>query len=166
MRVQVTKSFEWAPNGTHVRTVAVGEVLEGRGAEVALELKSGQRLGDVVRLPLLGEYLAAGYPGAEYEKFLITRTAEAKTKGATVEVRAPTAEEMGGADKLQELLERSAAAEAAEEAKAEKAAAELAEVERKKAAEAAAAPQETPAAPTPPAPTPPASPSGGKRRGR
>ncbi len=38
MKVQVTKSFKWAPDGLHTRDVQVGELLEGRGAEVALDL--------------------------------------------------------------------------------------------------------------------------------
>jgi hypothetical protein len=42
MKVKVTKEFDWAPDGNHVRKVKVGEVLEGRGAEVALHLKSGE----------------------------------------------------------------------------------------------------------------------------
>lgn len=48
MRVEVTRSFKWAPDGNNVRDVAVGEVLEGRGAEVALQLSSGRQLADVV----------------------------------------------------------------------------------------------------------------------
>lgn len=46
MKVEVTKSFLWAPDGNHVRTVAVGELLEGRGAEVALQLGSGYVLAE------------------------------------------------------------------------------------------------------------------------
>lgn len=41
MRVRVTKAFKWAPDGNNVREVQVGEVLEGRGAQVALEQKAG-----------------------------------------------------------------------------------------------------------------------------
>lgn len=44
MRVKVTKEFKWAPDGNHVRTVRVGEELEGRGAEVALQLSSGDEV--------------------------------------------------------------------------------------------------------------------------
>jgi hypothetical protein len=44
MRVEVTKSYKWAPDGNHVREVQVGEVLEGRGAEIALELRCGREL--------------------------------------------------------------------------------------------------------------------------
>lgn len=42
MKVEVTKSFPWAPDGNNVREVKVGEVLEGRGASIALELKCGR----------------------------------------------------------------------------------------------------------------------------
>lgn len=44
MRVKVTKDFKWAPDGNHVRTVKAGEELEGRGAQVALQLSSGEEL--------------------------------------------------------------------------------------------------------------------------
>lgn len=36
LKVKVTKSFPYAADGIHVRTVEVGEVLEGKDAEVAL----------------------------------------------------------------------------------------------------------------------------------
>lgn len=53
MKVKVTKEFPWAPDGNHVRKVKVGEVLEGRGAEVALQLHSGEVLqqAELVRPP-------------------------------------------------------------------------------------------------------------------
>lgn len=44
MPVKVTKEFNWAPDGNNVRKVKVGEVLEGRGAEVALQLSSGEEV--------------------------------------------------------------------------------------------------------------------------
>jgi hypothetical protein len=44
MKVRVTKSFPWAQDGNHVRTVKVGEVLEGRGAVVAMQLGAGEAL--------------------------------------------------------------------------------------------------------------------------
>jgi len=44
MKVKVTREFKWAPDGNHIRTVNVGEVLEGRGAEVALQLRSGEEV--------------------------------------------------------------------------------------------------------------------------
>ena len=44
MKVKVTKYFPWAEDGNHVRTVKVGEVLEGRGAEVALQMKCGEEV--------------------------------------------------------------------------------------------------------------------------
>lgn len=43
-KVKVTKGFPWAPDGNHVRYVKVGEVLEGRGAEVALQMGAGEVL--------------------------------------------------------------------------------------------------------------------------
>ena len=43
-KVKVTKEFPWAPDGNHVRVVKAGEVLEGRGAEVALQMKSGEEV--------------------------------------------------------------------------------------------------------------------------
>lgn len=51
MKVKVTKEFQWAPDGNHVRTVKVGEVLEGRGAEVALQLLSGEEVREPPRGP-------------------------------------------------------------------------------------------------------------------
>lgn len=44
MKVKVTKEFKWAPDGNHLRTVKVGEELEGRGAVVALQLACGEEL--------------------------------------------------------------------------------------------------------------------------
>lgn len=46
MRVRVTREYLWAPDGIHVRTVAVGEVLEGEGAEIALQMKSAEIIGE------------------------------------------------------------------------------------------------------------------------
>jgi hypothetical protein len=45
-RVEVTKTFLWAPDGNHVREVPVGEVLEGEGAEIAMQMQSGRVLDD------------------------------------------------------------------------------------------------------------------------
>lgn len=36
MKVRITKSFQWSPDGVHVITVEVGELREGRCAEKAL----------------------------------------------------------------------------------------------------------------------------------
>jgi hypothetical protein len=36
MRVRVNKEFLWAPDGNNVRTVCVGDELDGEGARVAL----------------------------------------------------------------------------------------------------------------------------------
>lgn len=47
MKVKVTKEFPWAPDGNHVRHVQPGEVLEGRGAEVALAMNSGEVVAEV-----------------------------------------------------------------------------------------------------------------------
>lgn len=43
-RVEVTKAFRWAPDGIHAREVEIGEVLEGEGAEIALQMGCGQEL--------------------------------------------------------------------------------------------------------------------------
>lgn len=51
MRVKVTKEFKWAPDGNYVRTVRVGEELEGRGAEVALQLSSGEEVREHAKHP-------------------------------------------------------------------------------------------------------------------
>jgi hypothetical protein len=51
MKVKVTKEFDWAPDGNHVRKVKVGEVLEGRGAEVALHLKCGEEVREESKPP-------------------------------------------------------------------------------------------------------------------
>ncbi len=52
MRVKVTKEFPWAPDGNHVRYVKPGEVLEGRGAEVALAMQAGEAVtGEVTTDP-------------------------------------------------------------------------------------------------------------------
>ncbi len=42
MKVIVNKTFKWAPDGIHVRDVLVGEVLEGRGAQVTLDMQCGE----------------------------------------------------------------------------------------------------------------------------
>jgi hypothetical protein len=44
MRVEVTKSFRWAPDGNNVVDVEVGQVVEDRCAEVALQLGRGRDL--------------------------------------------------------------------------------------------------------------------------
>lgn len=44
MRVQVTRQYLWAPDGIHVRTVEVGEVLEGEAADIALQMGAGKVL--------------------------------------------------------------------------------------------------------------------------
>ena len=46
MKVRVTKAFPWAADGNTVRMVQVGEVLEERGAVVALQMKAGVVLDD------------------------------------------------------------------------------------------------------------------------
>lgn len=51
MRIKVTKEFKWAPDGNNVRTVKVGEELEGRGAEVALQLSSGEEVREPPKAP-------------------------------------------------------------------------------------------------------------------
>jgi hypothetical protein len=43
-KVKVTKTFPWAADGNHVRYVKPGEVLDGRGAEVALQMGAGEVL--------------------------------------------------------------------------------------------------------------------------
>jgi hypothetical protein len=44
MKVMVTKEFAWAPDGNHVRYVKPREVLDGRGAQVAIEMQCGEAL--------------------------------------------------------------------------------------------------------------------------
>lgn len=44
MQVRVTKDFKFAEDGIHVRSIRAGEVLTGRGAVVALQLKVGEEL--------------------------------------------------------------------------------------------------------------------------
>lgn len=44
MRVHVTRQYLWAPDGIHVRTVEVGEVLEGEAADIALQMGAGKVL--------------------------------------------------------------------------------------------------------------------------
>lgn len=46
MRVRVTKEYLWAPDGNTVRTVRVGEELEGEGAAIALQMGAGEALGE------------------------------------------------------------------------------------------------------------------------
>lgn len=115
MKVEVTKSFKWAPDGNHVREVQAGEQLEGRGAEVALQLNSGRVLESVpaviidsagaapakipvvaspaerqvLRLPLLDEFVSRGYKAEDYQVFIAARTEEAKANGLDVIVAAP-----------------------------------------------------------------------------
>lgn len=42
MRVKVTNEYLWAPDGIHVRKVAVGEELDGEAAEICLQMRSGE----------------------------------------------------------------------------------------------------------------------------
>jgi hypothetical protein len=42
MRVEVTKSFRWAPDGNNVIDVEAGQIVEDRCAEVALQLGRGR----------------------------------------------------------------------------------------------------------------------------
>jgi hypothetical protein len=52
MKVKVTKEFLWAgETGNHVRTVNAGDVVEGRAAEVALQLKSGEEVSETQARP-------------------------------------------------------------------------------------------------------------------
>lgn len=44
MKVKVTKAFRWAREGIYVIDVAPGEVVDGRAAEIALEMGRGQPL--------------------------------------------------------------------------------------------------------------------------
>ena len=44
MKVKVTKPFNWAPDGNHVHAVKAGEVLEGRGAVVAMQMNAGEEV--------------------------------------------------------------------------------------------------------------------------
>lgn len=44
MRVECTRAFQWAREGIHVESVAVGEVVEGRAAEIALEAGWGREV--------------------------------------------------------------------------------------------------------------------------
>jgi hypothetical protein len=46
MRVRVTREYLYAPDGIHVRTVEVGEELEGVDAQVALDMKAGEVLAE------------------------------------------------------------------------------------------------------------------------
>jgi hypothetical protein len=55
MKVTVTKSFNWFPDGNHLRVVEVGEVLEGEGARVALELKSGEEIKPTIAIAPVDE---------------------------------------------------------------------------------------------------------------
>jgi hypothetical protein len=41
MSVRVTKDFRWTPDGVRTQTVRAGDVVEGRAAEVALEMGCG-----------------------------------------------------------------------------------------------------------------------------
>jgi hypothetical protein len=43
-KVEVVKAFLWAPDGIRVREVPVGEVLEGEGAEIAMQMKCGREV--------------------------------------------------------------------------------------------------------------------------
>jgi hypothetical protein len=51
MKVKVTKDFPWAPDGNNVRLVRAGEVLEGRGAEVAIQMKCGEEVREDAKPP-------------------------------------------------------------------------------------------------------------------
>lgn len=135
MKVKVTQEFQWAPDGNHVRDVKVGEVLEGRGAEVALEQKKGVELGvhqvtdrlsaateratravlgvpEILRLPPLEEYVAAGYTKESYPDFIVGQAVRAGEDGGAVAIRAATEAEARELDQRRELERRETTAAA------------------------------------------------------
>jgi hypothetical protein len=46
MKVQITKAFRWARDGIYVEDLHVGDVVEGRPAEIALEQGWGRSVED------------------------------------------------------------------------------------------------------------------------
>lgn len=97
MKVTVIKSFKWAPDGNNVEVVEAGRVAQGELAELALKMGCGKAVLDQppVRLPLLAEYVAAGYHAENYERMIANETEAAQKVGRTVEIRDPTTEEGG-----------------------------------------------------------------------
>ena len=41
-KVEVVKAFDWSPDGIRVVTIPEGDVVEGRAAEVAMQLDAGR----------------------------------------------------------------------------------------------------------------------------
>lgn len=105
MQVKITKGFKFAREGLYVVEVEPGQIVTGRCAEVALNEKWGELFENpkVVRLPLLPEYLAAGYQEASYQKMLDEQTAAAKVAGAVVEIRERTEAEKADLTPREEL---------------------------------------------------------------
>lgn len=116
MRVRMLSTKNGADDGVTVRTYLAGQEYElpatsrgldlaqvfvkaGWAQEVKPEAVSAPVRGLVeparptLRLPLLDEYTASGYPADTYQAFIAGRTAEAIKEGLLVEVRAMTAAE-------------------------------------------------------------------------
>ncbi len=103
MLIRVTKQTKGAEDGFAVRDYLVGEILDftdapARAKELgAVFLREGwaelvaepppPAAPRVRRLPLLEEYVAAGYMAENYELMLTSQRAEASAAGEVVEVR-------------------------------------------------------------------------------
>lgn len=51
MKIEVTKAFKFSPDGNTVETVNVGEKVEGRRADVAMQMKCGREIKAHVAAP-------------------------------------------------------------------------------------------------------------------
>lgn len=165
MKLLMKKTSNGSPNGHETKRYVEGTehdlsatprerelahvfIREGWAVEV------GKSQANVARLPLIEEYVAAGYKAENYEAFIKRETAEAHGKGFVVEVRKLTAAEVAEEKAAAELRAKAEAEGAAMREAEEKAAADAKrEFDEKAALEAKAAeaqpateaPAETPA---------------------
>lgn len=159
MKLRMTKASNGSPNGHETKHYAAGtehdlsstprerelaEVFlrEGWAVEVGTSQVITTQVGTmVVRLPLIEEYVAAGYKAENYDAFLKRETEEAQRKGFVVEVRKLNIKELAEVKAEAEArakLEAEAAAQREIEEKAAADAKALAEAEAQKAADAPA----------------------------
>lgn len=164
MKLRMTKASNGSPNGHETKHYAAGTEhdlsstpRERELAEVflregwAVEVGTSQvittqvittQVGTmVVRLPLIEEYVSAGYKAENYDAFLKRETEEAQRKGFVVEVRKLNIKELAEVKAEAEArakLEAEAAAQREIEEKAAADAKALAEAEAQKAADAPA----------------------------
>lgn len=179
MRIRMTTSMPCSRDGASTEQFHKGNFYDLRTTERERELakvlvKNGWAEEDdreVERMPLIEEYVRAGYSKESYAQFVKDKQEEADANGFIIEWRAPNAEELAKmkrddqakleADRIAREADEKAKLEAETAAKieADKAAAAQLEAAKAPAADAAPAVDATAQAPSDvpePAPTPPA----------